>query len=46
MDEVFRENLHYFMIGLGVLCIAAVGAILLFYLRIKANIKKAKNNEK
>jgi len=42
MDDVFRENLHFFMIGLGVVCIAAVVAIILFYLRIKANIRKEK----
>ncbi|MDH5301678.1 MAG: hypothetical protein OEW58_09975 [Gammaproteobacteria bacterium] len=42
MDEAFRTNLHFFMIGLGVVCIAAVVAIIAFYLRLKANVKKQK----
>lgn len=46
MDDVLRENLHFFMIGLGVACIAAVAAIILFYLRIKANLKKQQNEQK
>jgi Na+/melibiose symporter-like transporter len=45
MDDAFRENVHFFMIGLGIVCILGVALLFVFYFRLKQNVKKSKENE-
>lgn len=42
---MFRENLHFFMIGLGVVGFIVVAAFFLFYFRVKRNINKVKSED-
>ena len=45
MDDAFRENIHFFMIGLGIVCILGVALLFVFYFRLKRNVNKAKEKE-
>ncbi|MDH5377848.1 MAG: hypothetical protein OEX00_05975 [Gammaproteobacteria bacterium] len=45
MDQIFKENLHIFMIGLGVACVLVVGLMFAFYLKIKKDVAKKKMAE-
>ncbi len=45
MDQAFKENLHFFMIGLGVVLTIVALSIIVLYFMISRNVKKKKQAE-